>query len=233
MIARNVTAGLAGLALASGVGLGSAQAAAASGAWPAAAHTTDDVHYPPCYQHNEAWPVVRLFYAYINARNWNAAYELTNGTLGPYWPFVNGYQLTKHVTVTENWEQCYPYGGLVSVNIVAVNSTGSAPGSSFYATTYTGTYTVVRGFIAGAHIVQTKTWYDGGWYIVTGPNTYVGTIRPPGFTGGEPKAPTGLALLAARRPQRALLSAVNVAVRSPTSWRCCPSTPTPAANSAP
>lgn len=33
------------------------------------------------------------------------------------------------------------------------------------------------------------TYYQGGWYFITGPDTYVGTIRPPGFTGGEPKAP--------------------------------------------
>jgi hypothetical protein len=33
------------------------------------------------------------------------------------------------------------------------------------------------------------TWYQGGWYFITGPNSYIGTIRPPGFGGGEPKAP--------------------------------------------
>jgi hypothetical protein len=33
------------------------------------------------------------------------------------------------------------------------------------------------------------TIYQGGWYFITGSNTYIGTIRPPGFTGGEPKAP--------------------------------------------
>jgi hypothetical protein len=33
------------------------------------------------------------------------------------------------------------------------------------------------------------TYYQGGWYFITGPDSYVGTIKPPGFTGGEPKAP--------------------------------------------
>jgi len=44
------------------------------------------------------------------------------------------------------------------------------------------------------------TSYDGGWYIITGPcdysaaaqgctGSYSGTVRPPGYSGGEPKAP--------------------------------------------
>ena len=44
------------------------------------------------------------------------------------------------------------------------------------------------------------TYYDGGWYVITGPcdygtaaggctGPYIGTIRPPGYSGSEPKAP--------------------------------------------
>jgi hypothetical protein len=42
---------------------------------------------------------------------------------------------------------------------------------------------------SGCAPTDSITHYDGGWYKVTGPDTYIGSIRPPDFTGGEPKAP--------------------------------------------
>jgi hypothetical protein len=49
-------------------------------------------------------------------------------------------------------------------------------------------------------IVRVRVFYRGGWYVLTGPcrysraargctGPYLGTIRPPGYSGGEPKAP--------------------------------------------
>jgi hypothetical protein len=35
-------------------------------------------------------------------------------------------------------------------------------------------------------------YYHHGWYLITGKDSYIGSIRPPGFTGGEPKAPMPL-----------------------------------------
>jgi hypothetical protein len=43
--------------------------------------------------------------------------------------------------------------------------------------------------VSGCVAITQVTWFQGGWYFITGANTYIGTIRPPGFSGGEPKQP--------------------------------------------
>ena len=92
--------------------------------------------------------VVDQFYQDLNARNYQAAWELggsnLNGGSG-YSTWVAGYATTASIsasTVQNN-------DGTVSVSITATQTNGSVK-------TYAGTYTVANGAIIAAHITQTE-----------------------------------------------------------------------------
>jgi hypothetical protein len=116
-----------------------------------AAPQTVYVQQPPAYvapvDTAEARTVI-AYYDAINRRDFATAWSLGGSRIaggGGYAKYVNGFATTSWDTVTVTDVR----GGTVSIVLSAVQTDGSTR-------TFSGTYTISGGVIAGSHITRTK-----------------------------------------------------------------------------
>ena len=132
--------------------------------------------------------------------------------------FVAGYRTTAYVSISPLGEHRTGGTDTTFLNIAAYQTNGSVVtyrgwytvnGNGYIVMAHvakTG-FTPVSGRFHGRLPIRGRrgipggvTFYQGGWYKITGPcdfsaaaggctGHYIGTIRPPGYSGGEPKAP--------------------------------------------